>query len=389
MKIAIVPSTPFWEDHFGRLALSESDLADGIYRGTWITSYARSLTASGHEVTLLVPSRVRASRVEGVLMTVALVKAQRWAAIVPRRCSRGPLRDIVSLLSSFCLFEELRRHDLIYVQEYNTGRFALLSRKLGRRKLPPMIAAHHGGSIERTYKWVMAVADYPACSLFTTLTERELRSLHKLTSVEERKIRLLSNPVDDRWFKLDGSPDARTILWMGRMEDRAKNLSFLLDMVENVVAGGVEVRLLLAGGGGDADAIRDRVNQSPTLRKSVEMHGRLDSVSDLLQVAKKASILVLPSRVEGFPLVVAEMLCGGRGLLLSRLPYVDSELQGLAGVSVFEQGDLPGATAALERAVTEGLSPDESTVLWARARFSPESFHSDLAAIVVEAAAVD
>ncbi len=113
------------------------------------------------------------------------------------------------------------------------------------------------------------------------------------------------------------------LLYIGKYS-AAKGLPWLLDAFERLARQRPGLLLHVAGGGAgpEADAIRDRMAQ---MAPAVVQHGQL-AQPGLADLARRATVCVLPSFYEGLPLVVVEALACGCRLVTTDLAGVRNEL---------------------------------------------------------------
>ncbi len=113
------------------------------------------------------------------------------------------------------------------------------------------------------------------------------------------------------------------LLFIGKFS-RSKGLPELLDAFDRVRTHRPELRLHVAGGGSgnEADELRARMER---MAPSVEMHGRLPQ-SAVADLARRATVCVLPSFYEGLPLVLVEALACGCHLVATNLQGIREEL---------------------------------------------------------------
>jgi len=99
------------------------------------------------------------------------------------------------------------------------------------------------------------------------------------------------------------------LLYVGRFEDKAKNISILPRIVRRLHARGLRTELTVVGNGPDKDA----------LVRTIKMENVCEDISlvgaktrpEVLELMQTHDFLLAPSRYEGFGLVVAEaMACG-------------------------------------------------------------------------------
>jgi len=113
------------------------------------------------------------------------------------------------------------------------------------------------------------------------------------------------------------------LLYIGKYS-AAKGVPWLLDAFERLARKRPALRLYVAGGGAgtEADAIRARMDR---LGPAVVQRGQL-AQSDLADLARRATVCVLPSFYEGLPLVLVEALACGCRLVATDLAGVRNEL---------------------------------------------------------------
>lgn len=102
-----------------------------------------------------------------------------------------------------------------------------------------------------------------------------------------------------------GVSGAPVVLYLGSLEPR-KNLGFLLDVWRDVVEARRDARLIVAGGGSLEAELRGRAS-ALGIEASVVFPGHVPA-SEKVDYYRLADMLVFPSTMEGFGLVVAEAM---------------------------------------------------------------------------------
>lgn len=111
-----------------------------------------------------------------------------------------------------------------------------------------------------------------------------------------------------------GVAGAPVVLFLGSLEAR-KNLSFLLDVWQEVVRTRADAKLVVAGGGPLLGDLRARA-RTLGLAPWVVFTGHVPA-AEKLDYYRLADMLVFPSTMEGFGLVVAEAMSCGLPVLIS------------------------------------------------------------------------
>ncbi|MCP5524984.1 MAG: glycosyltransferase family 4 protein [Verrucomicrobiales bacterium] len=137
------------------------------------------------------------------------------------------------------------------------------------------------------------------------------------------QIAVIPNGVEGRLVREGRHDRDRHVLFLGRFDIAQKGIDLLLD----AVAQGPPLRLplIMAGAGVPADEawIRRRI-QDLGLQDRVQLPGRVEG-EERLRLFREAACLVLPSRFEASPLVLAEAFCFALPVVMFDIP----ELKGL------------------------------------------------------------
>jgi glycogen synthase len=125
---------------------------------------------------------------------------------------------------------------------------------------------------------------------------------------------LTPGPKPEALARRLGVAGAPVVLFLGSLETR-KNLSFLLDVWQEVVRTRVDARLVVAGGGPLLGDLRGRA-RTLGLDPSVVFTGHVPA-AEKLDYYRLADMFVFPSTMEGFGLAVAEAMSCGLPVLIS------------------------------------------------------------------------
>ena len=267
--------------------------------------------------------------------------------ILPVRIQRkvSPLRDAKALLDLTRSFRR-RRFDLVHSMTPKAGFLAMIAASVTR--VPVRIHTFTGQvwvTRQGPVRWVLKVADRVVASLATlvlvdSLSQREF--LMREGIVRSGKSRVLADGsicgVDTERFRPDPARRAATrgdlgigegdvvFLFLGRLK-RDKGVLVLLEAFHRLTEhGGSPCRLVFVGG--DEEGLADQL-ASPAA-SHVTFLGESSKPESYLAAA---DVLCLPSRREGFGLVVIEAASAGVPAIASRIYGItDAVIDGETGL---------------------------------------------------------
>jgi len=137
-----------------------------------------------------------------------------------------------------------------------------------------------------------------------------------------------------------------SILYLGRIIEH-KNLPLLVDAFGILRAGGYAGTLRIAGSGDDMGALEAHVSKSPDCDR-IELLGHVDEERKV-ELLAGSEVLVIPSRREGFPRVVAEAMASG-------LPVVTAGFPDNGTAAVVRRYGCGIVTATTALALADGIS---------------------------------
>jgi glycosyltransferase involved in cell wall biosynthesis len=283
-----------------------------------------------------------------------------WAARLSRlgaRVRRAP----VSVTGSFRLLWQTVRQEAPDVVHLNLpygysacyGSAAPVARLAGARVV---VATEHLTMIEPMrlrgrVRRLMATA----LDRIITLSESNRRDLTVRHGIADGRIRVVMNgvpappPVSPETAAetrrgLGARKDDVLLVHVGALTER-KGHRFLLDAVRELRRSGWH--LAFVGSGEDEAALRDTV-ASQGLGALITFAGHREDVGAVLAAA---DCVVLPSRMEGMPLVLLEALALGRPAIATRVYGVPEIYRGSDAAILVSYGDRPGLAAAVEEIV--------------------------------------
>jgi glycosyltransferase involved in cell wall biosynthesis len=310
------------------------------------TSLAPELDESRHEATGALVKMLRSGWLHRSLWKMFYLPRNAWRW---RRAYR-PFAVVASYLAplSLSLWRAVRRDhpDCLFAQSYSSGRFDVLlamSWFLGI----PFLTYHAGGEPQGYLGAAFRKYTLRRATRIIVSSTNEGDMLRREYQVPEEKIRMILTPIDTdafaplgreaacRAMELDAS--RRYLLFAGRMEDGMKRVSSIIRCFAGIADDFLDATLVIAGDGQDRESlVKLAVDIAPG---RIHFTGWIGEVDRKALLYNCAECLILASRREGFPTVVAEAMACGTPVLSSDVGGV-SELvvEGKTGW-LFSAGD--------------------------------------------------
>ncbi len=253
------------------------------------------------------------------------------------------------------------------VHAHDVGPMAWLTRNARRQHPIPLITTVHTmlsiftqGSSESPF-----LAELKAADRITAVSQSVADDITGLVPLLAAKLSVIPNGV---MLSLPITPasDAPHLAYVGRLVE-GKRVDLVIEAVARLAGKYPALRLTIAGIGPCESSLR-QLAASLGITDRVDFVGLVarEHVPDIL---RRASAVVLPSEVEGLPIVALETACMGRPIVGTRSPgLADAVIDGETGLLV-EQGDLDGLTAALDDVLAH---PERARALGAAARARAE-----------------
>jgi glycosyltransferase involved in cell wall biosynthesis len=174
--------------------------------------------------------------------------------------------------------------------------------------------------------------------------------------------------VPDELFNLPHR-DAGYLLYFGRLDWIQKGLDTLLGAMAILVRVRPDLNLKIAGRGRDVGRVRD-LAQALGIERNVEYLGAVTEPEREALFAG-ASMLLMPSRFEGFGMVAAEAMAAGVPVVASNADSLPEVVDPPAGGVLVDPGDAAGLAEAASRLLDHAAERDQIS---RTARASAERF---------------
>ena len=249
--------------------------------------------------------------------------AWRWRRAYPTYALLASYLSLASIRVARTVGRD--RPDMLLVQDYATGRFdvlVLLARALG----VPLVAFHAGSDPGRYVGRALKRWTIPRADLLLVSGDDERDRVVERYGVPAERVRVILTPIDtsrfapvERGVALERAgldPSRRYLLFTGRLDDRVKRVSAVIQAFARVAGHHPGADLVVAGDGPDRDEL---VNLAEALAPGRVLFRGWTAGTDLVHLYASAECLVLPSASEGFPTVVGEALACGTPVVASRV----------------------------------------------------------------------
>jgi glycosyltransferase involved in cell wall biosynthesis len=349
VKLALLVSPESFERFYEEgLGLDRRTYVES-YRNDFVWDYARALREHGVETSVYIPSH----RQDGIDhgpdgFAVRFLKLLPPARITPVsfRHLTGPLQLYATeMLHTACLLPSLRRGlredgiDVLYVQEYWTGRFDVLVRRLPL----PVVAGEQGGSgggaLTRWKPGSFRRANGVICQ---TRTEVERLRGYGADAV------VIPNGVDDEFFSPELPPEERPplVIMVARLDDEQKRVS---DAIRALALLPEPWRLKLIGSGRDEEALRE-LARTTGVADRVEFAGFVFDKEEIRRAYRTCGVFALPSTYEGMPVSALEAMSCGAPVVVSRLKLFEELVEDGRNGCIVPMRDPPALAGGILRA---------------------------------------
>jgi glycosyltransferase involved in cell wall biosynthesis len=294
---------------------------------------AAQMTARGHRVTVMCIGHARGIAADETLPNgVKVIRRPTLPHYVKPFGGRLPRSPLGMLRYAMVVrrLTEAQDFDALFLNQWPLLHVLAMSRRNRARAVLDWCEIRNG----LLFKALQAVLPRMV-GANTAVSEQVARDIRGAT---QRHVTVLPSGITTAAYRMDHSASRRGLLYIGRIAAH-KNLPLLVDAFDELCRRGYNGSLTIAGGGPALDALRQRIGASP-YRSRIDLQGVVsdDEKYDLLAGAR---LLMITSRREGFPRVVAEAMASG-------LPVVTASFPQNGTVSVvedFQCGICTGPTA--------------------------------------------
>jgi glycosyltransferase involved in cell wall biosynthesis len=192
----------------------------------------------------------------------------------------------------------------------------------------------------------IAAADFVACVSRFGMAQ----AMRLIPTDDWRKLHIVRCGINlaDLPARADGGEGGRTIevIAVGRLSPE-KGQAGLLEAIRTVRDRGLAVTLTLVGDGPEGNALRAAVTRL-NIDAQVRFLGRLDERATLAAIAA-ADMLVLPSFMEGLPVVLMEAMALGVPVIATRVAGIPELVRDAVGGLLFDPADWTALADAIAR----------------------------------------
>jgi len=351
--IALLLSTPSFEDFYGKgMGLTLEDYL-ARYRNDFSWYYCEMFLKHGRSPIIYIPSREHSGlhRVDNGVQ-VRMLPLAPWFAKLQKlpiwrsKYGRYAMETLNALAFRKGLNEAIRSDnvDILYAQEYWSGRFDRLASWFKAGTKPMLIGSDHGGTQSHHLMWFKRLA-FKRCALLTSQTAPEFDEVKKLGG---RTI-LLPNPVDVDFF----SPAApgtvvrsKTVITVARFNNTQKRTT---DLIEAFRYLGDDWHLDIYGKGPDEPLLRETITRFK-LEEKVTLKGFIGSRESLRDKYQNCAVFSLPSFNEAVAIVALEAMSCATPVVVTDIRAFETLItEGVNGLKV-PVGNPQALATAIEKA---------------------------------------
>jgi glycosyltransferase involved in cell wall biosynthesis len=379
MNVAMLLSCGSFEGFFGGIQGQSRQNYLENYRNDWSWYYARGLLENGINPTLYIPALYEAGKYEtdaGIpvrflpveqwyrpfeqVWVKRLSRLTRWSLYVEERINTiafmGALREALAQ-------DDM---DLLYVQEYWSGRFDHIVRRIGL----PVAGADHGGLSQGVVKLFKPSA-FKKAVLCYGQTEDECRMIEQYGG----RSQLQPNGCDVSEFFPDPTAQrSKTVLTVTRLTNKQKRTS---DLIRAMAELPEEWTLDIVGTGPDQGML-ERLAADLNLSSRIRFHGFVGR-AEVRDFFRRCGVYAMPSDNEAVALAALEAMACGAAAVLSRIRAFEQLVSDGVNGRLVAVGDVKGLAAGIINAWDNRESLGKAASDTVRGRYDKHVLYSQLA----------
>ncbi|HXI07853.1 MAG TPA: glycosyltransferase family 4 protein [Bradyrhizobium sp.] len=319
MNVALLLSCGSFEGFFGRVLGQTAQSYVAQYRNDWAWYYAQGLLENGVGVTIYIPSLHESAIHKTELgISIRFLPIESWYKPIElfrlRRLSRATRWSLYveERINAMAFIKSLRdsiRHDkidLLYIQEYWTGRFDHLVHRIDI----PVVGADHGALAQGVFKMFKREALGKAALCYA-------QTFEECKAVEQwgGRPKFQPNGCDvSEFFPDPAVRRGKTVLTVARLTDKQKRTS---DLIRAMARLGDEWTLDIVGTGPDRGML-EKLAVDLGLSARVRFHGFVNraGVRDFL---RRCGVYVMPSTHEAVAIAALEAMACGAAVVLTKI----------------------------------------------------------------------
>ncbi len=379
MNVAILLSCGSFEGFFGRVQGHTRDSYLANYRGDWSWYYAAGLLENGIKPTLYIPSLYETGKYPtDTGIDVRFLPLARWykpmEQIYLKRASRITSLSLYcdERLNTIAFMKSLKasliedKAELLYVQEYWSGRFDHLAHRISI----PVTAADHGGLSNHVIKWFKRRA-FEKTPIIYCQTEDECQIVQRFGGTP----RLQPNGCDTSQFVSQPNIERRkSILSVARLTNKQKRTS---DLIQALALLPQDWTLDIVGTGPDMLLLK-RCAAAHNVSSRVTFHGFL-SRSEVRRHLQECGVFAMPSSNEAVAIAALEAMGCGCSVVLSRIRAFESLVRDGENGRLVPVGDPKALASAILAAWSNRERYGPAAAATVRQRFDTRKLYAELA----------
>lgn len=307
------------------------------------------------------------TKVENSNLEIELIR------VSPSNRNKGNTAKVLFILKGFFyLIKNRSKIDLLYLPFlFFPGFVFIIAAKIVKI---PVVGQISGEEIRYNRGIISAIRTKIICkmNLVITLNDLDKNRLIDL-EVDKKSIKMIPNNVDPDKFSPANIEEKRKlknkynipanlpiICYVGLICQR-KGIHILIEAVENLIAKGIDFRLILAGPYSNAAEIEeDYVSKMRHKEKVnhpfIQFMGRIDNIEEIYKIS---DIFVLPSSAEGMPGVLLEAMSSGLACVCSDIDGINDVIENNENGILCKAGDIRALTDKLEEMLVNKQRRDQ------------------------------